>query len=641
MAILNYYPNIFWQATAAMYDVLLCIFLALQYRDASRQNHRFRILMYCVTISSCLDILRVVLEVNAFGFQIPYLVLRVAATVTHTSYGLITFYFVRYIESYAYKDGWRTLNHAIEGILLYVYLFLMVINLFVPVLVDVDYYTHTQYSKFLMLPVGYGIPFYFIISSGFVLIHHRKALRVRERYTLYFIYAVMIFSATLQAVFPNRIQIVYFLASLGLFLCFLSIETPNYRKLLSIRAQLEKAEKAAVEANRQKTDFLAAMSHEIRTPMAGVLGKDDLILRATRDSKIREYAENIHSAAETLLYIINDILDLSNIENGSFTLHEETYDLGKMLHDLDIIVRPRAEEKGLDFRIDVPEDLLERLFGDGVRVRQVILNVLNNAVKYTHSGSVSMSVRQQSLRNGIMRLRFTIRDTGIGIKEEDLPYLFTSFHRFDEKKNRHIEGSGLGLSIVKNLTDQMHGEVHVDSVYGVGSVFTIELPQKLSGSLTIREYRDMQRRELEMEGPEELIREAVGNVLVVDDNAMNRKVIRSLLLRTGLSVETAESGQECLNILKVHHFDIVLMDIMMPEMDGVETLHELRKLPDCGSGDLPVVALTANAIAGAKESYLKEGFDGYLSKPVNVEALEKMLLEKLPGMMCEEGGSHA
>ena len=158
------------------------------------------------------------------------------------------FYFVRYIESYAYKDGWRTLNHAIEGILLYVYLFLMVINLFVPVLVDVDYYTHTQYSKFLMLPVGYGIPFYFIISSGFVLIHHRKALRVRERYTLYFIYAVMIFSATLQAVFPNRIQIVYFLASLGLFLCFLSIETPNYRKLLSIRAQLEKAEKAAVEA---------------------------------------------------------------------------------------------------------------------------------------------------------------------------------------------------------------------------------------------------------------------------------------------------------------------------------------------------------------------------------------------------------
>ena len=187
----------------------------------------------------------------------------------------------------------------------------------------------------------------------------------------------------------------------------------------------------------------------------------------------------------------------------------------------------------------------------------------------------------------------------------------------------------------------MHGEVHVDSVYGVGSVFTIELPQKLSGSLTIREYRDMQRRELEMEGPEELIREAVGNVLVVDDNAMNRKVIRSLLLRTGLSVETAESGQECLNILKVHHFDIVLMDIMMPEMDGVETLHELRKLPDCGSGDLPVVALTANAIAGAKESYLKEGFDGYLSKPVNVEALEKMLLEKLPGMMCEEGGSHA
>lgn len=240
-----------------------------------------------------------------------------------------------------------------------------------------------------------------------------------------------------------------------------------------------------------------------------------------------------------------------------------------------------------------------------------------------------------------MRLRFTIRDTGIGIKEEDLPYLFATFHRFDEKKNRHIEGSGLGLSIVKNLTDQMHGEVHVDSVYGVGSVFTIELPQKLSGSLTIREYRDMQRRELEMEGPEELIREAVGNVLVVDDNAMNRKVIRSLLLRTGLSVKTAESGQECLNILKVHHFDIVLMDIMMPEMDGVETLHELRKLPDCGSGDLPVVALTANAIAGAKESYLKEGFDGYLSKPVNVEALEKMLLEKLPGMMCEEGGSHA
>ncbi len=393
-------------------------------------------------------------------------------------------------------------------------------------------------------------------------------------------------------------------------------------------------EKAGEEkANRAKSNFLANMSHEIRTPMNAIIGMDEMILRECEDEKIRRYATDIQSAGRTLLSIINDILDLSKIESGKMELVPVRYEFASVLNDIVNMTMNKAVDKGLAYALFVDPDIPSALYGDEIRIRQIILNITNNAIKYTSEGSINVQLHFDRERK---MLQLRVEDTGMGIRDEDKERLFTSFQRLDETKNRNIEGTGLGLNITRKLAELMDGEIRVESQYGKGSVFEVEVHQDIADETPIGNYAERletARKEAQSYRPKIVAPKA--RVLIVDDNEMNLDVITGLMGETGMKIRTALSGYECIELLKKEHFDLVLLDQMMPVMSGSRALKEIREqhLAD----DTPVIALTADAIAGAKENYLREGFSDYLSKPVLYADLEKMLLKHIPKELQKEG----
>ena len=397
----------------------------------------------------------------------------------------------------------------------------------------------------------------------------------------------------------------------------------------------EREKQQAVTSNEAKGKFLANMSHEIRTPINAVLGMDAMILRECEDENIREYALNIEHAGQTLLSLINDILDFSKIESGKMEIIPVEYDFSSMIHDVVNMIMIKAEDKGLKMNLSVDSTLPCKVYGDEVRVRQVLINLLTNAVKYTKEGSMGLSVSGERDGEDVI-LTFVVEDTGIGIKPEDIKKLFARFERIEEERNRNIEGTGLGMSITMQLLKLMDSELQVESEYGVGSKFSFEIRQKIVnhepiGNLEerIKQLPTQFKYDVAFIAPN-------ANILVVDDNAINRKVFINLLKQTKVKIDESESGLECLEMIKEKHYDIIFLDHMMPEMDGIETLHEMQKLEDFPCQDTPVIALTANAIQGAKEMYLDEGFDDFLSKPIQPDKLERMIINRLPKELLVE-----
>lgn len=388
--------------------------------------------------------------------------------------------------------------------------------------------------------------------------------------------------------------------------------------------ELRKAKLAAENANRAKSDFLANMSHEIRTPINSVIGMNEMVLRETKEGNIREYAKNIEYASKSLLSLINDILDFSKIESGKMEIVNGEYELSSFLMNIVSMAQVRAEAKKLKFCTEIDENLPVMLYGDEVRVRQVIENMLSNAVKYTGAGCVTLAV--SSLVEDGFSLKISVRDTGIGIQKEDLEKLFKDFERLDLHRNRSVQGTGLGLAITKRLTEQMGGKISVESVYGEGSNFTVVIPQQVRDARAIGDFRETYRKYLAEETRERESFTAPGaKVLVVDDNTMNLLVAEKLLARTKVQVTTCQSGRECLDWMRREYFDVILLDHMMPEMDGVETLAKSKELEGNRCVNTPVIALTANAVQGAREEYIRAGFHDYLSKPIEPKCLEEML----------------
>ena len=403
------------------------------------------------------------------------------------------------------------------------------------------------------------------------------------------------------------------------------------RELEDALALAKAATDQAKRANSAKSEFLANMSHEIRTPINAVLGMNEMIIRESTSKSITTYARNVESAGRNLLSIINDILDFSKIEAGKMEISEGEYKLSSVLNDVTNMIIFKARQKDLKFNVKVDEALPDELFGDEVRVRQVITNILNNAVKYTHEGSVTMNVGGETDDNGKLQLVVDVIDTGIGIKEEDLPKLFRKFERVDLVQNNTVEGTGLGLSITQNLLKMMGGYVRVSSVYGKGSTFTIHLPQRVVSPEPIGNFHEKFERYVHtLRAYRESFQAPDANLLVVDDTDMNLTVIEGLLSKTAINLDTASSGQEALGLTKSKKYDLILMDQRMPHMDGTQTMYAVRDQKDGMNLDTPIICLTADAVSGARTKYLEQGFTDYLSKPVDAPQLEAALVKYLP-----------
>ncbi len=469
----------------------------------------------------------------------------------------------------------------------------------------------------------------FMILTIELVIRYQNNITRKNKMAIMMAIACKFASALYQLFVPTALT-----SSLGitlLCLClYMTVANPDAVLVKMLRKETARAD----AANRAKTNFLAKMSHEIRTPINAVLCMNEMILRESSEPEIKKYAFDIKSSASSLLSIINEILDSSRIESGLIEIIPDNYEISSLLNDLYNMISVRAKSKGLELVFDIDSTMPTEYFGDDIRIRQVLVNLLSNAVKYTPQGMITMTVRSQVEGENAI-LSFTVKDTGIGIKKDNIENLFDEFQRFDVNRNRCIEGTGLGLHIAQQLLVLMGTELKVESEYEKGSEFSFEIVQKVVNAQPLGDFKERILRVASEYNYHTSYIAPNSKVLVVDDNEMNRKVFKSLLKQTQIQVYEAASGSEMLSILKEHSFHLIFLDHMMPEMDGIETLHAMREKKL--AMNTPVLMLTANAVKGAKEQYLSEGFDDFLTKPIMPDKLDKMILKYLPKELVSEG----
>ncbi|MBQ6735588.1 MAG: response regulator [Lachnospiraceae bacterium] len=495
--------------------------------------------------------------------------------------------------------------------------------------------------------IAFVVQVWLMLYALILIFRKRELLGSRAQITVFTTFFLTIAAVLIQAVIGRAPVINYLGATFGMFVFYFNVETPDYIRLTETMQELEDAKRESDIASESKSSFLANMSHEIRTPINAVLGMNELILRESRDETVLGYAGNIERAGNNLLAIINDILDYSRIESGRLDLNEQPYNLSSVINDVHSMILFRAAGKQLEIGIRVNPQIPDVLLGDEVRIRQIVTNLMNNAVKYTNEGEVVLEVGMAPhpspageapvQEEGWILLEITVRDTGIGIRKEDLEKLFRKFERFDMKRNNTIEGAGLGLAITNNLVDLMGGTIEVESAYGEGSVFTVRIPQPVVNPAPIGNFEDAFRRSASRRTDYRPSFVApAARLLVVDDSDMNLIVAKKILEPTRVLIDTAMSGLKALAMTQDTPYDLIFLDQRMPGMDGEETLRYIRNQAEGVNRETPVICLTADAVGDARGRYVQKGFTDYLSKPVDGEAIEQIVRQYLPAEKISE-----
>ena len=503
----------------------------------------------------------------------------------------------------------KIIHNKVTKLLILTYLIFVIIVICLPVTyklnADGTMYSTGPAVKFVFAAVSYYI-FLMFVSMVINLIHNHKN---SDKYKPVLSFLVMgSVSGILQMINPVLL-LTSPVETFVTILTYFFIENPDLKMLNEVKAAKDTADKA----NQAKSDFLSSMSHEIRTPLNAIVGFSECIKNADNLEEAKENASDIVTASESLLEIVNGILDISKIESGKLELVQTDYDIYKILDEVVKLIKARLGDKTLNFEVNIAPDIPHVLYGDHFNIKKILINFLTNAVKYTDEGYIKFDVRCVKVNDEVCRLIMSVKDSGRGIKKENIDKLFTKFQRLDEDKNTTIEGTGLGLAITKQLVEMMHGKIVVNSTYGEGSEFTAAIDQRISNAKLATE-------ETVVEGELDLTNK---NILVVDDNTLNLKVATKLLKPYKCNVEVCESGFACLDKIKEGKtYDIILLDDMMPKMKGSETLTRLKQIDGF---NIPVIALTANAIQGMKEQYLLLGFDDYLAKPIEKNELYRVL----------------
>jgi len=561
-------------------------------------------------ISSLIDVVLVLIEVS-FGYMnletLPINLLKFLNKIDFMHYILWPSFMFLYIFSLMYEDN--KLYKKAQKVTLIINCIFTFIEFLLPINI-INESNGAMGVSGIGTNVVYGFAtFYFIMIIVIFLINFKKVKITKKYIPFIALLILMIVAMYVRNVSPTLIVLPAIIIYIDLIMYF-TIENPDVKMLEEVKIAKEQAEKA----NHAKTDFLSSMSHEIRTPLNAIVGFSQALMEEDIPESAKEEAKDIMSASETLLELVNSILDISKIEANKIEIIEKEYNFKEMFDDLVSLTKARMGEKPLDFNVYYDSTIPPVLYGDNVRLKQIILNLLTNSVKYTKQGYIEFKVSSFK-KDGVCRLIVSVEDSGIGIKKENIDRLFKKFERFDEK-NTTIEGTGLGLAITQKLIDLMHGKIIVQSIHGKGSKFTVIVDQKIVEGKTSLEPVIENKSNVKVDL-------TTKRILLVDDNNLNIKVASRLLSTYKMQIDTCLSGFECIDKINAgEKYDLILLDDMMPKMSGVETLQKLKQIE---SFNIPTVALTANAIAGMKEKYLAEGFDDYLSKPIEKPELNRVI----------------
>ena len=639
---LTYGYNVWIEATMIPFLGVMAVFLFIRYRTNAVINQRFRLLALFTFFSALLEVSSTLL-IDGWGHR--HAVNLTIRTMYYASINLNTYFLMRYVEAYVNVSNPKFARF--NRMLLVSSFVVLALNLvpgiggfFFLIVNDGGLFRGSYNTLWRSVYV-----IYFTAMALWLQITHKEYYTAKSQFfVLNTALGILIAANIVQYIFIRTVLFTYAAATVMLFVIFFYYEAPSYRSMLTVEKDLEEARRKAEHstrmsnsANRAKSDFLANTSHEIRTPMNAIMGMNEMILKESHDPEIHQAALDIRRAGNHLLSIINNILDISKIESGKMELYRADYHLWQMLKDIEEGNFEAIHEKGLKFILDVDKNLPEHLYGDEDHIRQVIVNLIDNSVKYTSKGTITLSVKGTPIEHGRVKLTMSVKDTGIGIRKDDIGKLFHSFERVNMDETQSIQGAGLGLTLVRYLMELMGGTVKAESEYGKGSVFTVALTQQLAHEGfqgTIAEYEALLADEDEnapgfsrddrrpFTCPE-------ARLLIVDDTPVNLVVARGMLKEFQAQVDTSESGEEALELIASKHYDIIFLDHKMPGMDGIETLNKAQEI-DGPSRLAKYIALTANAGTGLRDEYITLGFSDYLPKPMKADALRKILAANIP-----------